>query len=128
MGEHAPYQAIVTPRLGAQKQRHSGGPGCRPYRRLSAPLSRALGTIGNPDHGRAAGVQTACFSLSHKGLDVSYCENRAVGGVGLLLRTATTSADLGFNGFAERSISRCETLLGLCDRLEYASGNARYSA
>ena len=62
----------------------------------------------------------ACFSLSHKGLDISYYEIRAVGSVRLLLRTAMTRADLGCNRLAERSISRCETHLGLCDRLAYA--------
>jgi hypothetical protein len=60
------------------------------------------------------------ISLSHKGLDVSYCEIRAVGSVGLLLPTAMTSADLGCNRLAECSISRCETHGGLCDRLTYA--------
>jgi hypothetical protein len=43
-----------------------------------------------------------------------------VGSVGLLLPTAMTSADLGCDGFAERSISRCEPHLGLRDRLKYA--------
>jgi hypothetical protein len=62
----------------------------------------------------------ACFSLLHKGLEVSYCEIRAMGSIGLLLPTAMTSADLGCNRLAERSISRCETHGGLCDRLAYA--------
>jgi hypothetical protein len=44
-----------------------------------------------------------------------------VGSVGLLLSTAMTSADLGCDGFAERSISRCEPHLGLRDRLVYAA-------
>jgi hypothetical protein len=43
-----------------------------------------------------------------------------VGSAGLLLRTAMTRADLGCNRLLERSISRCETHLGLCDRLTYA--------
>jgi hypothetical protein len=43
-----------------------------------------------------------------------------MGSVGLLLPTAMTSADLGCNRLAERSISRCETHGGLCDRLVYA--------
>jgi len=60
------------------------------------------------------------FSLSHKGLDVSYCEILAVGQRGLLLRIAMTSADLYYKRPAEPPISRCETHSGLCDRLTYA--------
>ena len=60
-----------------------------------------------PNRGRCG---HACFSLSHKGFDVSYCEIRAVGSVGLLLRTA---AALGCDRLAERSISRCETHFGI---------------
>jgi hypothetical protein len=37
----------------------------------------------------------------------------------LLLHTAMTSADLGCNRLTERSISRYETHLGLCDRLDH---------
>jgi hypothetical protein len=43
-----------------------------------------------------------------------------MGSVELLLPTAMTSADLGCNRLAERSISRCETHGGLCDRLKDA--------
>jgi hypothetical protein len=60
-----------------------------------------------------------CFSLSHKGLDVSYCEIRVVGQRGLLLRIAMTSAYLGFKGLQNALISRCETHSGLCDRLKH---------
>ena len=42
-----------------------------------------------------------------------------MGSVGPLLRVAMTSADLGCNGLVERLISRCDTNLGLCDRLSY---------
>jgi hypothetical protein len=62
-------------------------------------------------------------SLSRR-FDVSYCEIRRGGQRGLLLRTAMTNAILGCNGFVERYISRCETHLGLRNRLNHASSRA----
>src|SRR6266566_9716736 len=44
----------------------------------------------------------------------------AVSSVGLLLRTAMTSADLECKGSENAPISRYETPLGLCNRLIYA--------
>jgi hypothetical protein len=38
---------------------------------------------------------SACFSLSHKGFDVSYCEINRLAKAGSLLRIGTTRADLG---------------------------------
>jgi hypothetical protein len=52
----------------------------------------------------------------------------AAGSAGLLLRTAMTSADLECNRPAEHSISRCETHLGLCDRLSYATWPASWAS
>src|SRR6266480_1778171 len=62
----------------------------------------------------------AWFSLSHKRFGVSYCEIRRARVHGTVLRAAVTSADLGYTGLAERSISRCGTHQALCDRLSYA--------
>jgi len=55
-------------------------------------------------------------------LDVSYCEIRAVGSVGLLLRTTMTSAHLATTGYRNAPISRCGTHSGLCDRLKHSLG------
>src|SRR6266480_7396049 len=60
----------------------------------------------------------AWFSLSHKRFGVSYCEIRRARVHGTVLRAAVTSADLGYTGLAERSISRCGTHQALCDRLK----------
>ena len=66
----------------------------------------------------ATSCGSAYLSVSHKRFGVSYCEIRRARVHGTLLRPAVTSADLGYIGLAERSISRCGTHRGLCDRLK----------
>jgi hypothetical protein len=62
----------------------------------------------------------AYSSLSHKRSGVSDCEIRCVRVHGTLLPGAMTSAALECIRLAERSISRCGTHRGLCDRLIHA--------
>ena len=91
-----------------------------------------LTIAGQPSamHVAAAGDRWSSRSVSTACMVISACRKiaatshlarfDAVGSVGLVFRIAMTSADLGYKWLVERSISRGQTHLGLCEKLIYA--------